>query len=236
MKRLQLNQSNRPIEWLSYLEQSRDLELSPPYQRGDVWGIRRRRNFIRSILMGIPIPSIIVNDRLMADFVGDKPEAFAVIDGKQRCTAILMFFADRFTVPAEWFEPAHIATDRPEIIYSELNAIGQRMFRGRGLAFSEARLKTLEDEQEVFELVNFGGIPQGERDDDLIPVDSVEPFNLADLKIWIEDRPCRTKGTMRVCWVSRKQLRCEVYSKYTSRTCENALDRLWPEFCVSKEK
>ncbi len=168
MKRLQLNQSNRPVECLRHFEQSRDLELSPPYQRGDVWGIRRRRNFIRSLLMGIPIPSIIVNDRLMADFVGDRPEAFAVIDGKQRCTTILMFFADRFTVPSEWFEPYHVSTGKDEVVYSELSIIGQRMFRGRGIAVSEARLGTLEDEQEVFELVNFGGIPQGERDDDLI--------------------------------------------------------------------
>lgn len=168
MKRLQLNQSNRAVECLNFYRQTRDLELSPPYQRGDVWGIRRRRNFIRSLLMGIPIPSIIVNDRLMADFVGDKPEAFAVIDGKQRCTTILMFMDDRFTVPAEWFEPRCLATGKPEIAYSELSIVGQRMFRGRGIAISEARLKTLEDEQEVFELVNFGGIPQGELDDDLI--------------------------------------------------------------------
>ena len=60
----------------------------------------------------------------------------------------------------------------------------------------------------------------------------VEPMNLADLQFWMEDRPCRQMGGWRFCWVSRKTLRCEIYSKYTCRACEKALDRLWPEFQV----
>ncbi len=33
-----------------------------------------------------------------------------------------------------------------------------------GIAFSEGRLPDLESEKEVFELINFGGVPQGEND------------------------------------------------------------------------
>jgi hypothetical protein len=57
----------------------------------------------------------------------------------------------------------------------------------------------------------------------------MESMSVADLIIWTEDRPDLEKEKWRVCWVSRKALRVEVYSAYTSRVCEKALERLWPE-------
>ena len=62
------------------------LDLSPSYQRGDVWPLKDSQKLIESILRGIPLPSVIV---LKPAPMSDKP--FEVVDGKQRLTAILRF-------------------------------------------------------------------------------------------------------------------------------------------------
>jgi hypothetical protein len=60
------------------------LNLTPSYQRGDVWRTGDRQALIESILRGIPLPSII-----LLRTGGTKPHD--VVDGKQRLTAILRF-------------------------------------------------------------------------------------------------------------------------------------------------
>jgi hypothetical protein len=61
------------------------LNLSPSYQRGDVWPTSDAQMLIESIVRGIPLPSVIIL----------KPEAtdapYEVVDGKQRLTTILRF-------------------------------------------------------------------------------------------------------------------------------------------------
>ncbi|MGK3648701.1 DUF262 domain-containing protein [Pseudarthrobacter enclensis] len=61
------------------------LNLTPSYQRGDVWGGPARQMLIESILRGIPLPSIIL---LQSE---DPRKPYEVVDGKQRLTAILRF-------------------------------------------------------------------------------------------------------------------------------------------------
>ncbi len=158
LKRLELFNSNRPIDVIQWWRKEGALLLDPPYQRGDVWGTIRRVNLIRSILLHIPIPSIILNDRLRAGWKGAKQYHMAVIDGRQRLTTILMFLDDELEVPGEWFGY------QGQVRFSGLEIVDQRKFRNMPLAFSEGTLKTLKQEKEVFELVNFGGVPQGESD------------------------------------------------------------------------
>lgn len=173
LKRFQLMQTNRPIDVVLFWRSDGYLELNPPYQRGDVWGTKRRVNLIRSVLMGVPIPSIIVNNRLKGA-EGDEPSDFrcsddwqyAVIDGKQRLTTILMFLDSRLEIPTEWIEPNHIEGKVGKSIrYSDFTQAGRLRFKNQSMAFSEGSLRTLDDEHEVFDLVNFGGLKQGERDD-----------------------------------------------------------------------
>lgn len=159
LKHIHLMQTNRPLQVVKHWIRGDSLELSPPYQRGDVWGPIRRVNFIRSLLIGIPIPSVIINDRMSAEFVGKKRWHYAVIDGKQRLTTLKMFFQNQLEVPGEWFDSS-MATAR----YADLSERMRRCFHNLPMAFSEGRIKTLKGEREVFELVNFGGVKQGETD------------------------------------------------------------------------
>jgi hypothetical protein len=155
LERLILAQTARPLDVVAYWRNEGHLELSPPYQRGDVWGLIRRRNLIRSILLGIPIPSIIVNDRFAANW----GEEIAVIDGKQRITTILMFLDGEIAVPGQWFGMSDAS-----IRYCDLTLPMQRRLRGTPIPFCEGKLGSIDAEAEVFELVNFGGVPQGQTD------------------------------------------------------------------------
>jgi hypothetical protein len=61
-----------------------DLNLTPSYQRGDVWRAGDRQALIESVLRGIPLPSIILLNT-------GASTPYEVVDGKQRLTAILRF-------------------------------------------------------------------------------------------------------------------------------------------------
>lgn len=63
-----------------------ELELSPSYQRADVWPTGDAQMLIESILRGIPLPSIII-----LQIVGEQTTNYEVVDGKQRLTSILRF-------------------------------------------------------------------------------------------------------------------------------------------------
>lgn len=63
-----------------------DLNLSPSYQRADVWPTSSSQLLVESILRGIPLPSIIILER-----VEEKRTSYEVVDGKQRLTSILRF-------------------------------------------------------------------------------------------------------------------------------------------------
>ncbi|QET03494.1 DUF262 domain-containing protein [Cupriavidus pauculus] len=58
--------------------------LTPSYQRGDVWGNGDRQSLMESILRGVPLPSIIL-------LRTGSSTPHEVVDGKQRLTAILRF-------------------------------------------------------------------------------------------------------------------------------------------------
>lgn len=96
-----------------------------------------------------------MNDRFAAEW----GETMSVIDGKQRITAILSFLNGQLDVPGEWFD-----LGQEPVLFHDLPMPQQRRFRHMPLQMSEGQLPSLEAEIELFELVNFGGLAQGESD------------------------------------------------------------------------
>lgn len=63
-----------------------DLDLQPQYQRRLRWSSERKSRLIESFLMNVPVPPIFLSE--------EADGTYAVIDGKQRITAITEFLSD----------------------------------------------------------------------------------------------------------------------------------------------
>jgi hypothetical protein len=62
-----------------------NIELNPNFQRRNAWGTERKSAFIESLMLGLPIPQIILAERK------EKKGAYIVIDGKQRLLSIRQY-------------------------------------------------------------------------------------------------------------------------------------------------
>lgn len=61
--------------------------LSPDFQRRDAWDAARKSRFIESLILGFPIPQIVLAESKA------KKGSYIVLDGKQRLLSIRQFFA-----------------------------------------------------------------------------------------------------------------------------------------------
>lgn len=163
---LTLDQRHTPLETHVYALNRGDLDPSPPYQRGSVWGAERQRNLIWSLVIGLPIGAVFINDR-------GHPHADVVIDGKQRLLAVQRWMAGDLAVPASWFPRKGDHPDLPNefegetVTYDRLTRSAQRRFLNTGVAVYRTLFEgpdAEEREHELFDLINYGGVPQGESD------------------------------------------------------------------------
>lgn len=60
--------------------------LNPSFQRRDAWKSQQKSRFIESLILGLPIPQIVLAE------TKDRRGKFIVLDGKQRLLAILQFW------------------------------------------------------------------------------------------------------------------------------------------------
>lgn len=178
LEELHKNQLNMNVGSLYSWARDGHVDFDPSYQRQPVWGQRRRRLLVYSLLRGLAVGSITVNYRNTAGFSapghvrGESP-TWGVIDGKQRWQTLVMFREGELSVPMSWWEPKALTgeseetEDGPYVRYSQLTMRGQVAFDSSTIPFDEVRVPSVEEEKRVFELINFGGVPQGEEDDDL---------------------------------------------------------------------
>jgi hypothetical protein len=109
------------------------LNLSPSYQRGDVWSTDHCQKLITSILRGIPLPSVIL---LKQKSKGGSGHYHEVVDGKQRLTSILRFIG-KHPLALKRVEAA--ALEHPELKLMKVFEEDYRKFRRLWLKhFSES--------------------------------------------------------------------------------------------------
>lgn len=141
------------------------INMTPPYQRGDVWTAEQRVALIKSLLLGVPVAALVLNLRdnhLWRANEGEPDHAYAVIDGKQRLTTVRMFFDGDLAVPIAWFEPDWIKPTARcavnEVCWSDFE-LSARRYMGQGfiIPVAEAKLGSLAEEAEVYGLINSAG-------------------------------------------------------------------------------
>ena len=136
------------IDWNVYLPTK-----GKNLQRDFVWTLQQKRELINSMLIGRHIPyCAIVN---IVDTNNDNKDILQIIDGKQRLSAMVDFYENKFT----------IEIDGKEFYFKELPedyqlAISHYHFRY--YVVNEPYGSPMTDEQKInwFKFINFAGTPQ----------------------------------------------------------------------------
>lgn len=63
----------------------KNINITPLFQRRDAWDLNRKSRFIESLILGLPIPQIVLAEKM------DERGKFYVLDGKQRLLTLLQF-------------------------------------------------------------------------------------------------------------------------------------------------
>lgn len=77
--------SDWTVETIVSQIQRGNIHLTPGFQRRDAWKIPRKSKFIESLMLGLPIPQIVLAEKK------DERGKFVVLDGKQRLLSIMQF-------------------------------------------------------------------------------------------------------------------------------------------------
>jgi hypothetical protein len=82
-----LHTTHRTVTWFRKAFQNSELELTPPFQRQAVWTPLQKSYLIDTILNGLPIPELYMQD------LGDEQggETHVLVDGQQRIRSVLDF-------------------------------------------------------------------------------------------------------------------------------------------------
>ena len=84
---MEFNSSEHPISWFSERYREETLDIRPPYQRKPVWTMKQKSYLIESILMGLPVPEIFIQQVTSPQ----GKTTYAIVDGQQRIRTILQF-------------------------------------------------------------------------------------------------------------------------------------------------
>jgi hypothetical protein len=79
--------STQTVSWFHDRYREGSLTISPRYQRKPVWAARQKCYLIESVLLGLPVPEIFVQQKTTPG--GET--TFAIVDGQQRIRTVLQF-------------------------------------------------------------------------------------------------------------------------------------------------
>lgn len=79
--------SNQTVGWFHDRYREGSLTISPRYQRKPVWVARQKCYLVESILLGLPVPEIFIQQKTTPD----GKTTYAIVDGQQRIRAVLQF-------------------------------------------------------------------------------------------------------------------------------------------------
>lgn len=89
---LSLSASDWTVETLYGQIQKGNVDLTPSFQRRDVWDSKKKSAFIESLMLGIPVPQIVIAQKK------DERGKYTVLDGKQRLLSIKGFYDTEYAL------------------------------------------------------------------------------------------------------------------------------------------
>lgn len=92
-----LHTTHRTITWFKKTFASNELVLAAPFQRNPVWTNRQKSYLLDTVLNGLPIPELYMQD--VGNEAGE--EQHIVVDGQQRIRAVLEFVTGQFSLEGE---------------------------------------------------------------------------------------------------------------------------------------
>jgi hypothetical protein len=183
LREMSLQTENRIAREAARMVNDGQLIVDAPYQRPSCWTQVQRQNLVKSWLRGIPVPPITINDRSKTGsrFGANHPDlyrelnatgngTYACIDGRQRLETATAWFNGEFGVPASWFPANEVDStvdtpDGPYVTYNGLTRNGQMaMGFTAKLPWSIGSLDSVEEEADLYVLLNTGGTDQSDDD------------------------------------------------------------------------
>jgi hypothetical protein len=92
-----LHTTHRTVNWFRKADDAEELVLAAPFQRNPVWTDIQKAYLIDTILNGLPIPELYMQD--IGNENGD--ERHVVVDGQQRIRAVLDFLSGAFSLEGD---------------------------------------------------------------------------------------------------------------------------------------
>lgn len=89
---LSLSSSDWTVETVFNQIRKGNIDLSPEFQRRQVWNEKKQTAFIESLLLGIPVPQVVIAQH------GVERGKYIVLDGKQRLLTIKNFYEGTLTL------------------------------------------------------------------------------------------------------------------------------------------
>ena len=80
-----LHSSDWTVETILSQSTRGNIEMNPKFQRRDAWNTKRKSIFIESLILGLPIPQLVLEEKR------DQRARYLVLDGKQRLLSMLQF-------------------------------------------------------------------------------------------------------------------------------------------------
>ncbi|WP_339195953.1 DUF262 domain-containing protein [Solibacillus sp. FSL R5-0449] len=134
------------IETIHGRIRKQDLNLSPNFQRGEVWSVAKKKKLIDSILRGWRIPPIHLIET--EDYIDE------VLDGQQRLAAIRDFVSDNFTIDGTIKPEDEKIVNLDGLKFSDLEPQMQRKFMKYSLTVIRLTDFSPEEPAELFFRLN----------------------------------------------------------------------------------
>ncbi|MDA8240807.1 MAG: DUF262 domain-containing protein [Nitrospiraceae bacterium] len=186
------NSSEEIIAWFKdrYLEGN--LKIKPPFQRKPIWTIKQKCYLVESILMGLPVPEIYIQQTTTPE----GGSTYAIVDGQQRIRTVLQFVGaetdaqeqeynkfslDRLDATAKW----------KDVAFADLSDDQKKKFFGYKFAVRYLNTESDDEVRDMFKRLNKYLTPL--KPQELRNAIYTGPFirlaeKLADDEYWAENR------------------------------------------------